>query len=119
MTLTEEVQTAPTTYLATMEDQYRDWETSDSEGLGFGNIDNTNTISYSTANHTVDVFDELDDPAPDMVLRTNGSYSQLRLGASKMIKVMTGDVVSVEAYATTGDVDNGNDISAITAALLS
>lgn len=119
MTLTEEVQIVPTTYLATMEVDYRQWETDDSEGLGFGNISTSNAVPNGTANKTVDLFNELPPPAPNMVLRTNGSYTNLRIGANKMIKVMTDDVVSVEAYATTDNIQNGGNLSAITASILS
>lgn len=117
VTLTEEEITS--TYLATMETEYRAFETDESQGLGFRNINTSNTEVNPTANTTVDQFNELDSPSPNMVLRTNGSYTNLKIGASKMIKVMPDDVVSVTASATTGSVDNGGSAAAITAALVS
>ena len=102
-----------------MEAEYRDFETNESLGLGFGNISTSNTEVNAMANTTVDQFNELASPVPNTVLRTNGSYSNLRVGASKMIKVMATDVVNITARATTGSVDNGNNSSAITAAILS
>ena len=117
VTLTEESVTSQ--YLATMEAEYRDFETNESLGLGFGNISTSNTEVNAMANTTVDQFNELASPVPNTVLRTNGSYSNLRVGASKMIKVMATDVVNITARATTGSVDNGNNSSAITAAILS
>ncbi len=117
VTLTEESVTSQ--YLATMEIAYREFETSDSQGLGYVNINVNNTEVNSSANTTVDQFNELTSPAPNMVLRTNGSYSHLRIGANKMIKVMTNDVVSVTVRASTGVVDDGLNPSAITASLLS